>query len=978
MIQPTLKRIFAYTTVALMLPAFGTACIDDGYDLENISKEVTVGGETVILPLGTMKPKSLGELIGNDIADLVDQDGVYTIKFTDEGDEFAIDGISIPHITGISPGITPVSFSAPDIPSTFDFSSVTSSFVLGYPDLDTASSLNPISIRSEIGSGISLPSGTIPALGDRTLHLSGTAEFTGSFELSPEIARINKLYLGDKSSAYGTPFDIALALNGMKSINGGGKYDLRIVFPAGYELLDENGNPVGSTITVTGGNVAAGADKINMRAYIRSIDLHDTAVTGGILKIEDELKYEFTLRFDAVAGYYNSSYAPEFSMSAVPVCKDVEVVTNTISIDASSHKTDMVYTFNGIPEGIGSIDNIVFSNAPIRMSVRGLEWLKSDIPTATIDLPDNFVFAADRNGYLNTATNVLKVPLRALQDGIALELKSIDCTKGNAELKNGQFTVKNEIDVRISEIPAGQVFLLSEITPDVSPVNVTTSIEAATFAIDLAHSEITLREQIFDFDLGAENNPHLTHTVDLPDEITGIERLDIESVDGGKVRATIGLSLAEGQAFPIDKVAIDLSVNMKKMIRPADNQKNIYTAENGDRILRIENLEWHPNTDRTLSVATIEIDAIENLPSITESDGKKRLAIDETFIITGGITIADGSDINLEASKTKIDIDFDIDDIAVSKFTGTVDYKVTSVKPTVLELGDIAEYSLKIDDMAVDPIIEIDLDNPVGVSFEAGVKLNPFDENGEAMPDNAVAVENVRIAGNRVSHIVISTERRRAQFENREGITFIAADLGRLLQNKIPSTVAVDFDVRSKTDETHTVDLTKPSYTITYGYSVAIPLEFGRSLDISYEDTVTGLGDTFADITDREISVGEIAVIAEFSTDIPLDLLLSAEFVDADGNPTDIKAELGTDNIIKGHDPKSGKKTTASTITIKLDLGEDGSLKRLETVDGLKFGINLRNNGSDYSALNSQQMISGVLKLRIKDGITIDLDKLDK
>ena len=966
-----LKRLFGYTVA--ITAAAATACIDNRYDLDNVSTEITVGGDEIIVPLGQVKEKNLGELIGNDIADLSDENGVYTAKFIDDHDSFNIDGISLPRITNISPDISAVTFSAPVLPSTFDFSSVTSSFLLDYPDLDTAPAIDPIAVTSAIAGGIPLPSGNIPALGERTVQMSGYADFRGTFSLVPEIAHINKIYLGDASTPYGAPLDITLALNGMKDINGGGTLDFKAVFPSNYELTDENGRPIGNRLSVSGSAVAAGTDKIAVRAFIRSIDLRDIPVSDGVLKIADIVEYEFTLRFDAVAGYYNSTYPPEFTLAANPACKDVEVITDVIRISDSSHTTEMVYTFNGIPEGVRSIDRIVFSDAPIRMSVGGLEWLKSDIPAATIALPSNFVFANDGKGYLDTSTNTLTAPLRTLQQGIELEIRSIDCTQGNVELKNGQLTLKSGIEIRLSEIPAGETFLLSEITPDASPVNVTTSIDASTFTIDLTQSEVTLREQIFDLNFGLDNNPRISHTVELPDEIMNIERLDITNTDGGKVKAEIGLSMPEGTTFPVDKVKLDLSVNLKRMIRPAENQQNIYTAENGDRILRIENLEWRPNAERKLHIATIEIDAIENLPAITAADGGKRLVIDEALNITGGVTVPDGSGVNLEATKSAIDIDFDIDDIAITKFTGTVDYRVTPTRPLEIELDGLAGYALEINDLAVDPIIQIHIDNPVDVAFTATMTLNPFDEQEVAIPENTVVADGIRIAGNTSSHIVISTERRRAQFENREGVTFFAAELDNLFRHKIPSLVTVDFDVHSKTDETHVVDLTAPSYSIAYGYDVSIPLEFGRSLDISYEDAVTGLKDTFADLSDKNIYVGQIALIADFTTDIPLDMLLDAEFTDIDGNPSDMRIDLGDNCVIKGHDPKSGKKSTTSTIVIAIEPDEDGSLKRLADVDGLKFRINLRNNTSDYGALSSAQTVSGVLKLRVKGGITLDI-----
>ena len=49
--------------------AFATiACVDQSFDLNNVSKEVTVGSGTTTLPLGYLNDKSLGELLdGNDI-----------------------------------------------------------------------------------------------------------------------------------------------------------------------------------------------------------------------------------------------------------------------------------------------------------------------------------------------------------------------------------------------------------------------------------------------------------------------------------------------------------------------------------------------------------------------------------------------------------------------------------------------------------------------------------------------------------------------------------------------------------------------------------------------------------------------------------------------------------------------------------------------------------------------------------------------
>lgn len=60
--------IVASTTI------LGTSCIDDAYDLNNISTEITVGGDVVTLPLANIAEKSLGEIIGDKNTELVDED----------------------------------------------------------------------------------------------------------------------------------------------------------------------------------------------------------------------------------------------------------------------------------------------------------------------------------------------------------------------------------------------------------------------------------------------------------------------------------------------------------------------------------------------------------------------------------------------------------------------------------------------------------------------------------------------------------------------------------------------------------------------------------------------------------------------------------------------------------------------------------------------------------------------------------------
>lgn len=975
------RVLFVYLSVIGILLLF-SACVDDNYNLDNVSTEVTIGGEEVVVPLGEIKPIALGDMIGEQMEGLVEENGVYTFKYEGEGDNFVIDGFSLPLISGLSPEIDAVSFSVLKLPNDFIFSKIETSFVLGYPDMSVEPAFAPIEFSSAIDLGVSLPEGgsTIPALGELSLSKSGTVPFEASFDMPSQIRSIGKVYFGESETSYGSPVNIVIAFNGLKSINGGGKLNLSVQFPSNYELLDENGRSLGNTLSVenyevAGYDVAGDVEQIEIKAWLRSIDFAQRTVARGEMIIDDEISYSFDYTFNAIAGYVNSASKPAIEIGVAPEFRDMEIVINSVEIDNSSHNSETVYTLNGIPESVESVDYIAFEEAPVVFRIEGLEWLKTDALHAETQLPECLVFAPDAAGYLDTSTNKMVAPMRRLEEGVELNLLAIDCSKCNYTLKSGQLVIKSSISSHIANLEEGLSFMLSEVQPPVKPVNVKTIIDEAHFLLNLADSQVTIREQSFDFDFKEENLPKLSHTIDVPDEIASIERLEIASATGEKVKVRLRISHPEGEVFPVDKVYLSLAINMKQMIHPVDGQPFIEKAENKDNILRLENIEWYPNEKASLDVVEIELDAIENLPAITGEKGARKIVLDEKFAVTGGVSIDAGTDINLESTNAKIDVDFSIDDIQVSKFYGKIDYEFTPESLPEISLGDLAGTNLKISNLAVDPIIRFNINNPVAIPFVASLALKPYDADGNAIPENNVSIDDVRIAGDGVTNLVLSTKNRREQFAGEEGITFVELDLGRLFTGSMPAKIEVDMKVASDLSTSHVIDLTKSSYEIGYDYSVVVPLEFGHKFDISYDTTVTGLAGIFETIDEFPIkSVGEVAVIADFTTTIPLDFVVTTECLDENGEPTDVQISLEAENMIHGHHPEDAEPEAHSTLVLKLDLGESGELARLADIDALNFKMNIRNNSETPSAIAPDQTLSGRLRLRVKDGITVDLN----
>ena len=982
--------------VIALLTIFGAltlaSCVDNDYNLDKISPEITIGGEEMIVPITTIDPIKLSSLLGDDLDGLYEENGSYLFRFAGENETFSIEGFSLPTLSNLSK-VSHMTFKTPALPTDFLFSEIESSFELGYPDMDVAPTFSPIEFSAGIDLGIDLPNGmTVPALGKLSFEGEGKVQFPASFDIPEQIRSIGKIYFGGEKSLHGSLIEVALEFKGLKSINGGGKLNFSAVFPSNYKLTDAGGKSLGNVLKVENYAVKAGVESVVVKAYLQSMDLSNNAISQGKIKINDEISYQFDYTFESVSGYCNASNRPNFRLNLTPEFRDMEIELNAISIDEGDHSSEVVYTLNGIPESIRSIDYIAFESAPIRMRVEGMSWLNVDGINVEVQMPDCFEFERDANGWLDISTNKMTAPLNRLEDGVVFNLKAIDLKKGKAQLKSGQLTIAAAISLHVSDLKGGEKLLLSDVLPPSKSVNVSTVIEETRFKLDFSKCQVLMNEQYFDFKLDETQLPSLEHTVSVPDELVSVDRLDLRATNGEKVKVRLGISHSKDEVFPVDEVALTLTVNLKKMIRPTEGQDFIEKAANGDYILRIDRKKWRPNEDPNMDVVEIEIDAIENLPEITGPKGARQMVINERFAVTGGVSIDAGTNVNLESSSARLNIEFSVDDAQISKFYGKVDYQIKPDNLPVLELGDIADSGLIIDNLDISPIVRFDISNPIDVPLDVNLGLNPYDASGQLIEANKVEISDVHIAGQGQTSIVLSTRDRRDQFAGMSGVTFIEADLAKIFKGGLPSKIAVYMKAATDLSATHVVDLSQPSYDIGYSYSAEIPLEFGHDFDISYVQDIN-LAEMFSEETRFEpaegsegegdysildlIEVGEVAILADFATTIPLDLILNAECLDKEGQPSDVQISFEeNNNIIHGFHPEDKKSESRSTLVLKLDLGEEGRLEALKGVEVLRLRLNLRNNSDDTRALSPDQTIAGKLRLRVRDGITINYDKV--
>lgn len=996
------KNLLTLSICAIVL---FSGCIDREFDLAETSGEMTIGGEELVVPLGEISPIYLKDVIGENETIKSDENGNYKISFSssdvsgNEWEEITIDGISLPTISIPKPNINPVGFTFQQLPAQLNLSGISQEFELDIPSIGKIMKVQPMRLAQPID--IKLPNVPIPGVtfGQQgaipenivsylpAITSSASDEFVFDAELSilEQLKKVDWVEFGCKDHPFGAPFEIVVNLNGLNDVIGGGSINLKVEFPQGYYLRDENGNdyPV-ATHNIFERNVTLNPKQksVNFLVYLHRIDYSDHTFTDGVLKIYDHIKYSYDLSLNLCNGNYNLNNAPTFSVESAPEYKDVEVVINHFEIPAL--EKSLSYSFNGLPSTV-SVDKIAFTeNTEMVVRLAGLEWfeVKDNLtnekiaPYIEIGMPKCMHF---RSHELLKEDNLLVASTVDLAKGVKLSLAYIDCNAESVEQRDGMLSINEKISTSLHlEVLDNHTVLTSSLTPP-TDFKVEVSISEANLFIDADNTEVTWSgNDPFDFNL-QDQIPSLSQTIDIPSMISKIERIGIGKAgsDSEPFAITFAFGTVNGSAFPVDKLEVDVTVNLGKLLRPTDEmlEKNIIQkSSNGDYLLVVKQ-DWEPNKEKLSR--TIKFDALENIPAIVDGE----IALNQSFPVAGSVKIKEGENIDLSLlSDAKIDVDIEIDDIAVRTFTGGVNIAVTPEKMEV-DLGEMGDLGVKINSLSLNPIFHIQLeDNPTGIPFSADIAVNTFDSEGKKM--RTITVPTITIAGTGGSDIILSTPKNAEKFGGIEGLTFISIEnLSDLLADGIPSKMSVDMSVASNSSDIFMIDLSKASngYALKYKYDIELPLEFDGDVDIAYESVISGLNDTFTSLADQTqgLKVGDIGLIAEFGTTIPLDVVVSAELVNAEGTIENLDARLNINKcLIKGHNPKNGEKSV-SKVDLDFDLGESGSLEGLRSADGIRFKFTLYDNGiSNSSALANTQYLDGKLKLRVREGLTVDIFEL--
>lgn len=325
----------------------------------------------------------------------------------------------------------------------------------------------------------------------------------------------------------------------------------------------------------------------------------------------------------------------------------------------------------------------------------------------------------------------------------------------------------------------------------------------------------------------------------------------------------------------------------------------------------------------------------------------------------------------------------------IQEVCGYVNYEYTYEKR--IGLGGVD--NLSIDGVGLTPVLKLELENPFTMELMASYSIVPY-VDGKIQADRAINTNGYNGVGYVTipaaafkdgvvepsrSVIVLGTEASREEY-SAEGYIFVPCDIDKLLTGQLPDELDLRLNISTdlfKEVALHALD----NYVLKYDYSLELPIELNAQTGVTYEQTVDFTkmkgGNPFEQLAELDyIKVGDVAVLADVTTTLPLELVASADMLDADGKVIEGLIVLPEDgNSIVGS--KDGVAEATSTLRLELHLVDDGCIAQLSNVAAISFRLHAMGIDDSSVALSDEQYVEAELTLELAGGVTADLKALE-
>lgn len=494
------------------------------------------------------------------------------------------------------------------------------------------------------------------------------------------------------------------------------------------------------------------------------------------------------------------------------------------------------------------------------------------------------------------------------------------------------------------------------------------------FALEDAEVVFDSNVDLVNIEFGGENGADgFGFEIDaLPEQIKSINRIGLDSESVLSLYAE-GFDWLEGNS---DCVTIDMTLPECLELKPMgdyqyDAEKHMLTMTIGD-------------ISEGLQIGVEAIDFGEE--GLSSADGP--ISIDFNPSVRVHFTNDEPISINNFISNGAVDIAVGLHPTTLGFESVTAKVYFSESIEEDIDLGDLTgELPIEIEGSGLSPVLMVTISNPLTLDANIVAQLIPY--VGDEAQESKMINFNATIKGatkdelsNEIvpttTTIVLAKESQEANYPASEGYTFVKCNLDNLISTPLPDRIALSasFGLPQDAITLYLGDI--ENLEVSYSASLSLPFAFDSQLGISYEDTVDILDEKgnspLAEVASiNGIKVGDIAIIAEYETTLPLELEVETTLYDKSGNELPTKIGFGDgSNVIAGS--ADGTTPQVSTLRMQFDLAdEDGSLAELAEIASIGFKVAACSSVEEgVVALKEEQYIAAELKLEIDGGITVD------
>ena len=494
--------------------------------------------------------------------------------------------------------------------------------------------------------------------------------------------------------------------------------------------------------------------------------------------------------------------------------------------------------------------------------------------------------------------------------------------------------------------------------------------------IGLEDALVKFNTEVDLFDFSFDNNGFNFDIDGLPEQLVSINRIDLKDT-----KLTLFASGLEWLEENGDAVKIDMTLPEELVLNKVEGMTYDYDAENHMLSMSIADMSKEEGL-------ILDFEAIDFGDGLAPENG----AIAIKFAPAVRVHFDNGNPISV--------MDFFPDESTIDMVIGLKEAKIglesVSAQLALNEniksefktgLADVRESlgGLEVGGAGLSPVIKLSLSNPLSIAANIDASLVPMvdgvEQNGtiefKAQISAATYDEVTGVTTPGVTTIVLAKPNREGDFSD---CVFVGCDIDELI-----SVLPTDFIFNASFGLPNEVMTLRMIDELVMDVSVdlSLPIAFDDKLSISYEDTLpivdeAGKSPLEELVAIEGIKVGDIALIAEIETNLPLEFVISSTLLDKDGNQLPTKVGFADENN-KIQGSKNGKDAEKSTLRLVFDLAaEDGSLDELKDIHSVMLKAAAKSVAEGVVSLSDDQYIGATLKLEIDGGITVDIDKFTK